>query len=391
MASIYPVRTGWPIPPEVGAAGTVNTLVIDGQNEAVALVFEAPEDLTITQIIYINSAKTGTPANDSYTASIQSVNASGNPGGIIGGGSPASVTFPNATYPVAGFGSNTSHIFTLANAANLTRGTKYAIVVQKTGATDAANFLTARAGNTATGLPVAMPYMLTADTTPTWTKLGRMPMACLAIRSASRTYLWPALSTGTSQNVGNTAEAGFTFTMPSGFGSNTFGLRGVHIMLQSTGIAVGGTVTLTLYGDPLTTPTILQQALQLDSDMFMTGTSRGVEIMFPEATLAQLVPGTKYAVGFVHSAAASASISLITLPDAGCRDAYPLGGLTLASRTLTSYPPSGNDTNAFAETTTTILFAELIFGEFTASSSGGGNNQPLAGVPRLHSNFGGQF
>lgn len=381
MSTIYPIRVGWPLPSELGSAGSVNTITADAQNEAFAIVFEMPFDDTITQVTYVNSSKTGTPADNSYTVSIQSVDGSGNPGGILGGGSPASLTFPNATNTVASFGTNTTHVFTLANSIALTKGTAYAVVFQKTGATDAANFLVMRTGNSAGGLPSAKPYTLTADTTPTWTKLGRSMMGIGGIRSATRDYLYPSLSVGSSQGFGTTAEAGFTFTIPVGFSSTatTFGLRGFRFLVQSTGIAAAGTITATLYSAPTTSPSILQQALTTDSDQFVTGTSRGVDVVFP-GTLSALVPGTKYGIGLGHSGASSGSISIITLPDATCRTAFPLGGLTLATRTLTDYPPSGNDTNAFSETTSTIVQAELILEDVTVSASGGGGGQRVIGA-----------
>ena len=373
MADVYPIRVGWPYPAEGGAFNSFQTLVVDGQNEAVAALFVMPQDDTITHVIFTNSAKAGTPTDDSYTVSIQGADASGNPDGtILGGASPASATYPNATYPVAGFGSGTTHIVALANSIALQAGSKYTLVNQKSGATDAVNYLTLIAGSEGLGLAQARPYVLTADTTPTWTKQPRVPFGVLGLRSATRTYGFPIKSLITYREFGGTAELGLSWTLSSGFGaSNTYCVRGVRFMIGSPSIATGGTITMTLYTAPTTSPAIAQQALTVDSDTFNAGVGRGADMFFPEDTLTALAPGTKYGIGFAHSAAGSASIRSIELPDAGSRDAYQVP-LTYMTRTLTDYPPSGNDTNAFSETTTSIMVAELIISEFAAAASGAG-------------------
>lgn len=374
MGDVYRFNCGYPL-----LGDTLSTLAMDTLNEAVAGQFVMPVDDTITHVIFSCSSKTGTPANDTYTVSLQGLDATGLPDGtILGGASPASATYPNATYPASGFGSNTGHVIALANSIALQRGTAYMLVNQRTGATDAANYLTLHAGRAVAG-GVSAPgtfYALTADATPTWTKQIRLPHGILGLRSATRTYFFPSTFSGQSQSFGSTTETGFTFTLPSSFGtSNSYGVMGVRVSLGST-FSTGGTYVVTLYGTPLGTPSILQQTTTLDSDHLMAGALRGLECFFPEDTLAALVPGTKYGIGIAHSAASGGSVSTIVLPDANCRDAYPLGGLTFATRTLTDYPPSANDTAAFTETTTRIVAAELILGDFTAAAG-----TTIAGTP----------
>lgn len=374
MTDIYKVNTGYPWD-EWGFVGTNQTQLCDGQNEAVAAIFIMPEDATITTVGFINAAKGGTPADDTWTVSIQGVTAGGVPDGtILGGASPASRTFPNATYTAASFGANTNHQIVLANSIALQGGTMYSLVIQKTGATDATNTLTFRYGVASGGIAVTIPYTATADTTPTWTRQAQTPV-CWLIRSASKTYLYPAILSSAVQAFGTTTEVGFSFTLPTGFGaSNTYGVRGVRFVNGTTGLAAGNTYRLTLYSNTGgANPTILQQTADIDSDMAAsTAGTRGNEILFNDDVLSALAPGTKYGIGFSNSAASGWSLQTITLPAAGDRTAYPLGGLTFMTRTLASaYPPDAAD-GAFTETTTTLVNAELLLADFTAASGGGG-------------------
>ena len=145
MSDISNFQTNYPLGDVVLL--TAQTLAMDTQNESIFAAFCPSEDFTATTVGFICASKTGTAANDSYTVSIQTINTSGVPDGtILGGGSPASQTFPNATYPDAGFGTNTAHAIALANSIALQQGTWYALVVRRTGATDASNFYTLRSG-----------------------------------------------------------------------------------------------------------------------------------------------------------------------------------------------------------------------------------------------------
>lgn len=364
-----------PLPIQAFSSTAINA-AIDVTNEAGAVIFIMPKDDTITQVGFLCSSVTGTAAgiaDDAYTISIQSVDASGNPGGILGGVSPASATLPQSG--AAGgvtLGTATYHIITLANSIALQGGTPYALVLQHTGATDT-DYINLRIGNTAGGFSTQIPYTATADSTPTWTKATTFPYSWM-IRSASRTYLWPSKSAATAVSVGTTTEAGFTFSRNSGYGaSNTYGVIGIKFLCGSVGMAAGGTWTVNLYTSPTGTPVIAQTTGQMDSDIVASNANnRSFEVYFPEDALTALTPGTTYGIGISHSAAASFSFYTMTLPDANSRDAYPWGGLTYMTRTLASaYPPDNSD-GAFAATTTTVVLCELILADFTAAAGGGG-------------------
>lgn len=355
--------------------GTTATVAADAQNEAGACIFTMPEDATITHIGFANSAKTGTPADTAYTISVQGVDASGLPDGtILGGGSPASRTYPDATDPAAGFGSGTYHMLALTNSIALQRGTQYALVNQRTGASDASHFLTIRVGATTGGAGCGYPYYATADATPTWTKVTGHPWYW-SVRSASKTYLFPGTNFVANQSVGTTTESGFTFTIPTGFGaSNTLAVVGVQFVTGTATFAAAGTYTLNLYSNPTSgSTTILQTTGQLDSDIISATTAgRYMEIYFPEDSLTALVPGTKYAIGFSASGAAAWSMRTILVPDAAAKTSAPMGGLTFCTRTLASAYPADNSDGNFTETATTMVHAELILADFTAAVAGGG-------------------
>lgn len=374
MTVIYKTVMGWPMPGESSDGTNVTTQLCDGQNEAVWAVFTMPADDTITHVGFVNASKAGTPADDTWTVSIQGVTTGGVPDGtILGVGTPASRTFPNATYTAASFGTNTYHMIQLDNSIALESGTQYALVVQKTGATDATNTLTFRVGLNASGRHSVYPYCGTADTTPTYTKNSSIPFGW-SIRSASKTYLYPII-TSANQAIGTTTEKGFSFTVDSGFGaSNTYALRGVRLAIGITAFAAGQTYVCNLYsGTGGSNPTILQTTGELDSDILGAATGgRGLEVIFPEDSLTALTPGTKYGIGFSCTNATAGSVNTFTLADADARTALPQPAMTYMTRTLASaYPPDASD-GAFTETTSTIVVAELIIGEFTASAGGGG-------------------
>lgn len=357
----------------VGTGSSVASTALDDQNEGIAAAFEIYEDATITHVGFRCAAKTGTPGDDIYTCGIQGMSTGGVPDGTyLGGGSPASQTFPNATYPAAGFGTGTYHWIALANSIALQAGTQYQLVIQHTGATDASNLLTLTRGSNQMNQP-GFPYPATASSAGTWTKDTANYPLYWGVKSASKSYLLPTVTVQNVLACGSTTETGFTFTMPSGYGGNTKGLRGIRFCSGTSGPAGAGTYTLTLYSGALAaSPTILQQKLNQDSDFTNATASRVFELLFSEDTLSALASGTKYGVGLSHSGVGGWSWQYQTVQDAGDATAYPYGGFARMSRTLTSYPPSGDDTNAFTETATGMIVAELIFGEVTPPSGGSG-------------------
>ena len=252
--------------------------------------------------------------------------------------------------------------------------------MQKTGADDTTNYLTLRIGFGG-GATRGKPYYVTCNSAGTWTK-NTTPNApfTFGMKSASRYYLEPGSTYAGSTSIGNTAEAGFTFTIPAAFGANTMGLREVEFIVGSTVPAAAGTFTVTLYSGPLVaSPTILQQALSVDSDAVRSAASTRIKVVFPEDALTALDSDTVYGIGISHSAAASLSLQSHTIT-AGDEAAYNWGGFMTMTRTLTDYPPSANDTNAFTASTTAMTLATLGFADITVPAGGGGVVNPINGL-----------
>lgn len=373
-----PFPTGSYVPMLVASPfNSIAVQICDAQNEACAQIFRMPKDDTLTHVFVVSGAKNATPTDDTWTVSLQGVTNGVPDNTPLGGGSPASATFPNATYPVANWGTNTGFWIQLANSIAVQGGDLVAVVVQKTGATDGTNFLRFNFGTVVAG---RFPYTLTADSAGTWTKqTGNYP-AFMAVKSATAIYGMPGESL-TSNTFGNTTETGFSFTLPSDFGTgNTYGLRRVRLISAGTAPAAAGTMVASLYGGTLGSAAALQRTTTIDSDDFAANSTNQIyEFTFPEDTLAALVPGTKYGVGFAHSAGSGASIRSIQIDNANDAAGYTWGGLARITRTLTDYPPSGNDTNTFSETTTEMIVAEMDFQVFTASSGSGGGSTRVYG------------
>lgn len=377
MADIYKQNVGCDIFGELGGPGPAQTFAIETQHEAVAGVLMMPEDATITTVGFVNGTATNAASitDNTYTISIQGLDASGLPDGtILGGGSPASATFPQSGQ--AGgvtLGSATSHIITLANSIALQAGTPYAIVIQHTGATDAVNFTTPRYGFTSIGQATRFPYALTKDSTSSttvWSKATGVGPFGWFLRSASRTYGYPGTSFVAAQTLGGTNEDGFSFTAPSAFGtSNTYALRGIRF--QGAANTAAGTWRVNLYANPLVNNNLaIQQSTgAIDSDHSCAATAGFYEVYFADDTLVALTPGSVYGIGISHSAASGFGFLSILVPDASAKTAYPMGGLTFMTRTIAAYPPDGND-DVFTTTATTIVRAELIFGDFTVVNRG---------------------
>lgn len=375
-APLNDFRIGWPYPGEMSRESGAATGQIETQNEAVAGCFTLHESVTITSAGFVNGSVTGTAASiadNSYTLSIQLPGATGTPSGTpVGGASPASATFP--TSGQAGgvtLGTTTTHVLTLSNPAVLSAGTLYCMVIQHTGATDVTNNITVRYGYTPQGVTSLLPYTATADATPTWTKSTSLPIG-MFLRSASKSYVYPFVAIA-DVTVTNLAERGFAFTLPSVFGTSaTYKVCGVRVQVSAAAPPVGGSFVATLYSTPTTSPVAIQQSALVDSDALgSTGPSSGRGYRFDFPSTVSLSPGIKYGLA-VAASASGFGLHGFSIPTSGDGSAYSLNGMTYLTRALTDYPPSGNDTNVFTETATTLMSAELVMCDFTPAVGGSG-------------------
>lgn len=349
---------------------SITSTTLSTQNSRVASAFtfySSGSTDTITHVGYRQGTTTGTPAGSSYTIGVQSLDTSGNPDGTyLGGGSPMSAAFTpsNAT-------DNSWVWIALANSGALTRGAAYALVVERTAATDASNCIGVGSAWARLTTRPSFPYSLTHNGT-SWTKntASNPTMGC---KSGTLPYGWPFKNLYAAAAYGSTTELGMTFTVPTNFCS-TYKVLGLRFTATSPGTA--GTWLASLYSAPVSgSIALIDTTTAMDTDFIASAgaSDRSFELYFNTATLPTLTAGTKYAVGLSTTGASSMALVYIEVQTASDFDAWPYQQATAyCARTLTSYPPSGDDTNNFTETTTRRPYIELILDDLTAPSGGGG-------------------
>jgi hypothetical protein len=321
---------------------------------------------TITHVGYRQGVTTGTPAAASYKIGVQGVSATtGNPDGTyLGGGSPASAEFQ----PTSGNDSTWQWI-ALDNSISINAGQTVALVLETGSGWTTGNKITAThyfPASRRSVFPVPQSY------NGSWTKRGTDAPA-LAMKSAGHVYGWPYQSAGTTRNFGATAEAGFWFNIPTNFCS-TFKLVGLRAIILPPG--ANKSFVVNVYENPLSGSIASIQATDaMDSDIFAAASSavRTLEVSF-EGTAPTLNAGTDYVVGFATTTASEGALYTADVASAGDFDAISYRQQTAyTTRTLTDFPPSGNDTNNFAAVTATSRpYVELILAEVTAPAGGSG-------------------
>jgi hypothetical protein len=312
----------WPPVPAVssGAFETFSFLTDNFTTRKIAWIFEPEDAITITQLGFAFASRTGTPPT--YRISLQGVDASGNPDGtVVGGGSPASQTF---TPPADNTWNTTFRWIALANSFTVTRGTKYAIVVEySSGTADASNGIVVNNGHTnigaRSGFPIANQYGGAS-----WSHRNIYPV--YGYRDASRSYGMPVasffsttFSSDTNQASGGD-ERGIQFSLKSGWG-DTYKMRGFEAIGNMS--ATGKTVTGTLYSGT----SALQDTAAFDSDHAQgSGNYMTFRFMFQDATLDDLDFGTQYIIALKpNETASSLGVYGVVVQDAQDRECFGFG------------------------------------------------------------------
>lgn len=375
MGSALNIAIGAPYIIQSTAALTANNTTLSTLNTKIGAVLGSlmcsGSSATITHVGYRQGVTTGTPAGSSYKIGLQGVDSSGNPDGTyLGGGSPAS-----ATFTPAGANDGTWVWVALANSVAVNRESSVALVLERVAATDAGNCISAASSHARLANRTGVPYALTHNAT-SWTKItggdGATAHHCMGLKSASEVFGYPAKNLYVAESLGSTTEKGFAFTLPTDFCS-TYKVKGVRLLAMS-GSSGSGTRYATLYSSPTSSPAILNQSNARDNDVHaIPGNSvdRPVEYAF-SGTLATLTAGTEYGIGFATTSGSDMEISCMEVSSVGDFDAWPFGQqAAYMTRTLTDYPPSGNDSNNFTKTTTKRVIAELILDDLTPPAGGG--------------------
>lgn len=324
---------------------------------------------TITHVGYRQGTMVGTAASNSYTIGIQGINTSTNKpdGTYLGGGSPASAVFTPAS------GSNNTWVWVaLANSISINRGQKIALVIERTAGTDASNYIPVASSWGGSGNTIGFGLSHTHNGS-VWATSPDTARGCLGFKSASNIYGFPFNNLYASQNASGTTEIGNFFTVPSYFCS-TCKVLGVRVR-HNAGTAGSG-MRVTLYSSPTSSPSQIAQSNELlfDETYINSSSDRTVEMMFADSSLPDLSAGTTYCLGVSATASSSSSFGYMDVATSTDFEAWHGAdwAMSYSSRTLTDYPPSGNDTgNWAASTATKRLLMELIIGDIVAPSGGG--------------------
>lgn len=357
------------------------TQALSATGAKIGQVFTFESDLgtdTITHVGYYYSGKNGTgPSATGMKAGLQGVDTGGLPDGTyLGGGSPASVTFAPTT-------AGNFEWQALANSVVLTRGNPYSVVLEHN-EVDGTNYMTA---GTTIGAPTGrsgIPYGLV--NTGSWVKNTVAPFK-LAIKSASRVYMFPITNGFSTVNFGATATRGILFKVPSSeklpIGS-TYKIKGVRFRGRNSSSASANTWKIILWesssysGSGTFTPTTkLAASGALDHDVMNNNlTDATLERYFDGGSaLPSLNVDQWYVLEIAHQDSTNMIVDLVLVQSAADWDAFNGGQyFALAARTASSYAGVETDTtNAFTITATTRILGELIFAGFTFPAAGVSN------------------
>lgn len=334
----------------ITAVGVPTNYTLDATNDGIAWVFVSETSDPITRLWFRYGARTGTPPT--FRISLQALDASGNPDGtVLGGGSPASVTF---TPPADTSWDGTGRWITLDNAYTPTRGQLLASVIEwSSGTIDASN--SSSFSRTITGsmnVSVGLPNAVT-EVAGVWGKHNFAPG--FAYGTATQKFGRPIIGvyTATSSVVGNRRT--MAFTMPSGIMS-TYQLSGV-VFTGRLGSA-GTTVKIAVWD---TSGAVIAETATIDCDASGSITNAVNTFAFFNS-LVTLTAGTKYYIGAEILTSGSTGVLGLNLSEASDRQCYPMG----EQRLLATWNGS-----AWTETDTVLPLVELIFEDITVPSGGG--------------------
>lgn len=322
------------------------------QDFKVGWVFSYPYAEAITGAKFRYGARTSTPPQ--HTISLQSLDASGLPSGtILGGGSPASQTF---TPPANTTWDGLVQSIAFANAYTPARGERMALVIDATSNPSAGSSSFTR--NNTGGLSFLQNFPYHVINTGSWAKGGNSYGSVFGVYSASHVYGFPLQST-TVQSTGTTGRrVAMKFNLASGWG-DSFKVVGLAGIIPSPTNA--GTFTLGLWN---AAGTVLASKTGIDSDANKgSGTNGYFEDFFADATLPTLSYGTDYYIGF--ECEGSVTVRMTTLDFAAAGDLACLPGGTTCCYSLWNGA-------AWADTTTSRPWAELMMDDITEPAGGGG-------------------
>jgi hypothetical protein len=339
---------------------TFSSTVFNAGTDMAGHVVIAEEDCTVTTLVVVLAAKTGTPTG-TIRFGLQSVGTDGLPTGTWLASGNGYVDYNDWTVAAGAV-----ITLTLGTSVTLAKGDIFAIIYQATGTGtfDGTNTVSLRTNGSNMQTQTLFPYGV-ANLTGTTAKVAAAGIRLFEYRSSTKVYGFPTDTvTLTATHSGSTPdEWGIEINVPATICS-TYKISGTYF---STQIDPTSTFELLLYQD-----TTVLQTLTVDGDQCADSSRDTFYITFAEDTLSTLNAGTAYIVAIRVTSASPNEVARhrFTIPTAGGREAYS-GPMTIRGATRTNQ-------GAWSYSDTTIeMFQPMI--EFVASSGGSTAANPLAG------------
>ena len=312
MPDAFRIALGAPVATFCGSDAET-TFNIDAANpneldDKCAGTFQAPEDITVTELgVYVNSV-TGTPPT--YIIQAETIAANGAPSGTLHTANASGTFTPTA----AGW-----NWVTLTSSFALSMGDEFAIVVEySSGTQDGTNFAQFTTGErTRHGFNMAFPLAwTTTDGGTTWSHVEDV-YPNFGFRDASSTFGGVVTNAGNT-NITNATERGVRFNLNRAPFGRQFQIAGVFAQIRT--FPTASEFYLSLYDSDGTT--VLQQKV-FDTDLFRslsTGT-RNVELYFEDTnfSIADLDTETDYYIGFATNQATSGGIYFLDVDPSNVR------------------------------------------------------------------------
>ena len=335
--------------PPIIAGATNHTL--DATNDSIYWVFPTDTTDPITRAGVRWGVTSGTPVT--YRISLQSVDASGNATGtVLGGGSPASVTF---TPPNNSSWDSTFQEFTFDNAYTPSAGEIIALVVDYSSGTFGGSSISITRGLTLhQSVTAGLPYH-------TIVNAGAATRSAVALTFAYGTatawYGYPGIAIS-NQSVNTSGHRVAQYlTLPSGNGS-TFKVS--HIAFIGRLAIAGSTGKVAIWDSA---GTEIAASATLDADQVASAGSSTMHLRVPLTTQPDLSYGTEYYYGLQALSGNTYGMSCLSLGHADHRTAYSGG----TSRGFASWNGS-----AWTKTNTLVPLCDIIVEDIVVPSGGGG-------------------
>lgn len=294
---------------------------LNGPTLKVGVIFPAASVSPITDLWFLYGNATGAPPEQRY--SLQGVDTSGVPDGtILGGGTPASVTFtPPANTSWNGLG----RWQTLSNSYTPSaRGELIAAVIDATGTPDVSNFSSwSRSVTSLLSASPLVPYAVSYNGT-TWTKHSGNAPPVFAYKAGGIVYgvPWTSTLSSTVSTSGHRSVAAVTMPGESG---DSWLVKGFTTHVTRLGSSAG-TFVMGVWdsaGTALWTRTF-------DADAMANPTNAGTFESIFDSDLS-MSAGVKYYIGS-ESTGSPVGVSGIGVTNAADREAFP-GGANMAHAT----------------------------------------------------------